>query len=441
MDYIYSLPASESFSGAGMRGFTFGPLRHDADVYYIVVEQGHDTFQISSKITRIYYVLSGEGYFTIDAHKYAVSPGMLVEVPPTVDYSYSGKMTLIGFCTPRWFRGNDTATRWNPDVSTVEFPDSMPARDWSSRFARLRFFGKSPVRAYLRINRALWNLLPASVTTLRPIHKYGTFLHRLALQQGHREQALNTFFLRNRPQLEVIGRLANRKGAAESLRVAILGCSSGPEAYSVAWAIKSARPDLALTLKAVDISREAVDIAKSGEYSTQPSKVTDAEMFERLTADEMNELFERNNGLFRVKTWLKDGIQWRVGDAREPGMVDLLGPQDIVIANNFLCHMSPPEAERCLRNIARFIKPQGHLIVSGIDLDVRTKVARDLGWTSVQDLIKEIHDGDQCLRRHWPCSYVGLEPLDTEREDWTVRYASVFQVTANASENVSLCDK
>jgi mannose-6-phosphate isomerase-like protein (cupin superfamily)/SAM-dependent methyltransferase len=441
MAYVYSLPSSESFRGAGMRGYTFGPLRHDSDVYYIVVEEGHDTFQISDEITRIYYVLSGEGYFTIEDQKYAVSPGMLVEVPPKVEYSYSGKMTLIGFSTPRWFRGNDNATRWNPDVSMREFPDLTSARDWSSRFARLRLFGKSPARAYLRINHFLWKLLSVSVTNLRPVHKYGTFLHRLALLQGHREQAVNTFFLRNRPQLEMIRRLVSRRGAGETLRVAILGCSSGPEAYSVAWAIKSARPDLVLTVDAVDICREAVDIAKSGEYTMQPSKVTDAEMFERLTADEMNELFERNNGLLKIRSWLKDGIRWRVGDVREPEMIDLLGGQDIVIANNFLCHMSPPEAERSLRNIARLLQPQGYLIVSGIDLDVRTKVASDLRWNSVQDLIKEIHDGDHCLRRHWPCSYVGLEPLDTERKDWTVRYASVFQVTSDANENVAICNK
>jgi chemotaxis methyl-accepting protein methylase/mannose-6-phosphate isomerase-like protein (cupin superfamily) len=441
MTYVYSLPSSESFRGAGMRGYTFGPLRHDSDVYYIVVEEGHDTFQISDKITRIYYVLSGEGYFTIDDHKYAVSPGMLVEVPPKLEYSYSGKMTLIGFSAPRWFRGNDKATRWNPDVDTRKLPDSKSTSDWASRFARLKLFGKSPARAYLRMNRFLWKLVPESVANLRPVHQYGTFLHRLALLQGHREQALNTFFLRNRPQLEVIRRLVSQKGAGEPLRVAILGCSSGPEAYSVAWTIKSARPDLELNVDAVDICREAVDIAKSGEYAMQPTNVTDAEMFERLTSDETNELFERTNGLFKIKGSLKDCIEWRVGDAREPHMMDLLGRQDIVIANNFLCHMSPPEAERCLHNIARLLQPQGYLIVSGIDLDVRTKVARDLRWNPVQDLIKEIHDGDQCLRRHWPCSYVGLEPLDSEREDWTVRYASVFQVTSNAAENVLVCDK
>ena len=90
--------------------------------------------------------------------------------------------------------------------------------------------------------------------------------------------------------------------------------------------------------------------------------------------------------------------------------------------------MDPPDAERCLRNIARLVRPQGYLIVSGIDLDIRTKVARELGWRPVQDLLEEIHDGDPALRGHWPCHYAGLEPLDKRRKDWRTRYAAVFQM-------------
>ena len=66
-----------------------------------IVEGGHDTFMISKKITRTYYILSGEGYFTIDGRRYDVSSGMVVEIPPKVEQSYSGRMRLIAFCTPR----------------------------------------------------------------------------------------------------------------------------------------------------------------------------------------------------------------------------------------------------------------------------------------------------------------------------------------------------
>ena len=63
MRYIYSLPTSISFDGKGLFGYTFGPLNQkDVDIYYIEVEKGHDTFMISKKITRTYYILCGNGY-------------------------------------------------------------------------------------------------------------------------------------------------------------------------------------------------------------------------------------------------------------------------------------------------------------------------------------------------------------------------------------------
>src|SRR5215469_16572054 len=106
MQYVYSRPAVTSFDGKGLFGYTFGPLKQkDLEIYYIEVEKGHDTFMVSKKIIRTYYVLSGSGYFTIADRKYDVSPGMLVEVPTDVEYCYSGKMKLIAFSKPRWFSG------------------------------------------------------------------------------------------------------------------------------------------------------------------------------------------------------------------------------------------------------------------------------------------------------------------------------------------------
>ena len=85
---------------------------------------------ISKKITRIYYILEGEGYFTIDNHKYDVRPSMLIEVPPNVEYSYSGKMKLLLIGNPRWFKGNEVVTKKNPDVFAT-----MPIRRFFSKLA------------------------------------------------------------------------------------------------------------------------------------------------------------------------------------------------------------------------------------------------------------------------------------------------------------------
>jgi SAM-dependent methyltransferase len=104
----------------------------------------------------------------------------------------------------------------------------------------------------------------------------------------------------------------------------------------------------------------------------------------------------------------------------------------MVVASNFLCHMEPSAAENCLRNIAGLVKPGGYLFVTGVNLDVRAKVALEQGWQPVPDLIEEIHEGDPIVRRDWPCAWWGLEPLNKKRADWQTRYAAVFQL--NKSE-------
>jgi chemotaxis methyl-accepting protein methylase len=433
MPYVHSLPTTVSFTGKGLLGYSFGPLKQDLDVYFIEVEKGHDVFMISKKITRTYYLLKGSGYFTIDNQRYDVHPGELVEVPPRVEYCYSGKMTLLAFARPGWFGGNDKFTKWNADVVEREAIWTDDQVSWRSRLMKARVFGKSPIGAYLRLNEKIWNALPNAVVKTGFGNAYGRFLNSLARTQGLRAQAFSTFFLRNRPALDLIARLVSNKARGDTVKVAVLGCSTGAEAYSVAWTIKSARPDLTLELQALDISRQAVEFAENGIYSLTTPQLSGTTIVERVTREEMKSLFDREGDRIAVKDWIKRGISWYVGDAGDPDLLNLVGSQDIVIANNFLCHMDSLEAERCLRNLARLVAPKGHLFVSGVDLDVRTRVARDSNWKPVEEQLEEIHEGDPCMRGFWPFHYGGLEPLDKRRPDWKTRYAAVFQVLAARS--------
>jgi SAM-dependent methyltransferase/mannose-6-phosphate isomerase-like protein (cupin superfamily) len=426
--YVYTLPALTSFDGKGLFGYTFGPLKQkDIEIYYIEVQRGHDTFMVSDKITRTYYVICGDGYFTINDRRYDVGPGMLVEVPPKVEYSYSGEMTLIAVSKPRWFDGNDTHTRWNPDAIQRNDSPATNLQSWPTRLLRMRVFGKSPTNAYLRVNRILWHHIPSALSTFGPVRLYGEMLHKIASINSARHQAFATFFLRNRPQLELIRRLVERSAKTDILKVAVLGCSIGPEAYSVAWRIRSARRDVQLRLHGVDISRKAIEFARRGSYPLG-SEPTSTNLFERMTEAEIDDFFDRDDGIVTVKPWIRKGIKWQAGDVGEAEIVDTLGPQDLVVANNFLCHMEPSIAEKCLRNIARLVKPGGYLFVSGIDLDIRAKVAAEAGWIPVQELLEEIHDGDPCMKEFWPCEYGGLEPLNRKRRDWRLRYAAAFRL-------------
>jgi SAM-dependent methyltransferase len=304
-----------------------------------------------------------------------------------------------------------------------------------AKAANLQIFGKSPASFYLRLNKRIWNRLPTDVRDLHLIRSYGVWLHTLVCLRAMRQQYVGTFFLRNRPALELMRRLCEQKVHGATLRIAVLGCSIGAEVYSILWVIRSARPDLKVVLHAVDISREILKFAESGIYDPNTSADVGAAIFERLTAHEKRGMFDWEGEQATVKSWIRKEITWKLGDAADPELISVVGLQDLVVGNNFLCHMAPADAERCLRNMARLVEPGGYLFVAGVDLDIRTKVAVDLGLKPIPDLIAEIHDGDPSVRGDWPWQWWGLEPLDQRSPDWHIRYAAAFQVPGSASSH------
>lgn len=288
----------------------------------------------------------------------------------------------------------------------------------------------------LRFAEWAWNHLPASWLDIRAVQACGHFLHGLVCRRRHRRQYFGTSFLRNRPQLELIRRVSDRHARGSTLRIAVLGCSNGAEVYSILAVIRSARRDLHVVMHAVDISRDVLDLAREGAYSLTGPALVDAPLFHGMTEADIRDIFDKEDDRVTVKPWIREGIVWHLADARDAGLLAALGHQDIVVANNFLCHMNASDAEQCLRQVARLVGPGGHLVVSGIDLDLRARVARDLRWTPVTHLLEEVHEGDPAVRNDWPWRYWGLEPLDKSQRNWPVRYATVFRVGESTSGEV-----
>ena len=303
---------------------------------------------------------------------------------------------------------------------------------------------------YLRQGSRIWRHMPPWLRRGLAGRAFGRHLHALTQRYVERKQSFGTFFLRNRPELELMCRLLARKPQGADVRIAVLACSKGAEVYSILWAIRGARPDLRIRLHALDISPDILKFAERGVYSRMDAESSgqrdqesaspvrdviwnthrdqNASLFGRMTDAETAAMFEVEGGQARIRRWLKEGIVWLLGNAGHPDLVGDVGRQDIVVANRFLCHMTPPAAEQCLRNIQQLVEPGGYLFVSGVDLDVRTKVAKELGWKPVTLLLREVYEGDASLSEGWPLQYWGLEPFCADRPDWQIRFASVFQV-------------
>jgi len=303
-------------------------------------------------------------------------------------------------------------------------------------------------RVYLAFARRVWRRLPLHWRHSPAALWAGAHMHRVVLRHQPREQNHSTFFFRNRAELALLTSVIDAVPKGGRLRLAILGCSKGAEVYSFAWTIRSARPDLQLVLTAVDISQDILDFARQGAYgcgwqrdavygggrdetafdlAAGTERDQSLSIFEYVTPEEMEGMFDVSGGRATVKSWLKDGIRWRQGDAGSAQFAQRLGRQDIVVANRFLCHMKPAAAEQCLRTIAGLVKPGGYLFTSGVDLDVRTRVAHDSGWTPLTEFLEGVHEGDRTLLEGWPLEYWSIEPFQASHPDRDTRYASVFK--------------
>ena len=114
--YIKELPSQPEFTQKGLNGFKFKTENKDVEFYIVDVKTGHDNYIISKKCTHFYFILKGSGSFVINGETLPAKKDMLFEVPPEVEYTYSGSMKLMLVMTPPWFKENEIITKENPDV-------------------------------------------------------------------------------------------------------------------------------------------------------------------------------------------------------------------------------------------------------------------------------------------------------------------------------------
>jgi SAM-dependent methyltransferase len=277
-----------------------------------------------------------------------------------------------------------------------------------------------------RLIAIFWNGLPQRVRSGKFAEQLGRRIHRRARRIHARGGGCYTRFLRNVPQLELIRDLVLKMPPGAPVKIASVGCSTGAELYSALWMIRKAQPKQRVEALGIDISDECIRAASRAVY---PFRVTEVA---GITESSYERFFTRVGKTLVVQDWVKEAVTWAVGDACSPDLAARFGVHDVVIANNFLFHLTPDRSEACLRNLTRLVAPNGYLVVSGVDLDLRSSVLADLGFVPVTARYEEIHAGED-THVAWPLLAWGLEPIDRTRPDWAARYATVFQAPATTA--------
>lgn len=275
-----------------------------------------------------------------------------------------------------------------------------------------------------KASMALWSKLPPPLLETRSFRALGHAIHKTVCRYVPRNGGGATWFLRNVPLLAGIAEQIHNLHPTGEVRICDIGCSTGTEVYSVLWMLRKRYPQIPVSVLAMDLCPDAVECAQAGKYKVD-SIVFRSPLLDQTTRAEM---FDRDGDDFVVKPWLREGVSWLVADATDPQIAARFGQHDVVLANNFLVHMSDHDAMNCMINLSRLVRPGGLFVCRGVDPDVREKAVERLWLRPVTSYIEEIHDadGDCDARCDWPWRYWGLEPIDRTRSNWTQRYSAMF---------------
>jgi two-component system CheB/CheR fusion protein len=133
---------------------------------------------------------------------------------------------------------------------------------------------------------------------------------------------------------EVIPDLLANLAPNHALRIWVVGCSTGEEAYSLAIlmreAILAARRDIKLQVFASDIDAQAIAVAREGLYSLS--------IKDEIPADRLARNFVREDGGYRVTPALRGAVVFTVQDVlNDPP----LSRMDMVSCRNLLIYLKP----------------------------------------------------------------------------------------------------
>ncbi len=264
------------------------------------------------------------------------------------------------------------------------------------------------------------------INVLLKTNAWQSIRHRITLAMSDRENATFTGFLRLPSQFSALyGPVLDfllSDGNVRSLNIAVLGCSNGAEAYTIASLMKTHARTIDFKIHAYDIDRAMIEKARDAVYG--PDEIFNNK---RITTDFVNATFDRTGDRYMVKQDIVKHVFFGLADALDPRLPGTVGTADIVYAQNFLLHMRPHRAKRAFANLCSLLNRRAALFIDGMDIGLRTELTRKHHQEPLDYKIETIHNEARWARgMGWPYSYWGLEPFLPSRREWRRRYATIF---------------
>jgi len=183
-----------------------------------------------------------------------------------------------------------------------------------------------------------------------------------------------TFFYRDSGQIallrdRILPELVARRQAHRSLRIWSAGCSTGEEAYSLAFLLQGLVPDLAtwdVLILGTDVSSQSLARAREGRYG---------EWSFRGRHPQLAQHFTREGDLWRVRDPLRRMVRFQTGNLvtdRFPDSGSEIRDMDLIVCRNVFIYFSRAAVAGVVEKMARTLRDGGYLLTGHSELhDVR----------------------------------------------------------------------
>lgn len=103
MSHVFKEPTNYKFRDVnGHHGKVFEVDSHLVDPLIIECDKELTVTLQEKEVERVYYIISGEGYFIVDEEKEEVTAGNLVHIPTNSIFTFGGKLKMLLVDAPRW---------------------------------------------------------------------------------------------------------------------------------------------------------------------------------------------------------------------------------------------------------------------------------------------------------------------------------------------------
>lgn len=202
----------------------------------------------------------------------------------------------------------------------------------------------------------------AAACTQGDIALYWQHLHAAPAELQELIEAVvvpETWFFRDRESFAALSQLAlalHGQRASATLRLLSLPCATGEEPYSMAIALLEAGvPAEDFTIDAIDISSQALALARRAEYGSNAFRGTEAAFRERY--------FSAVDDRYLLHHAVRRQVHLRHGNLLGSDLLAGEPPYDIVFCRNVLIYFDRPTQQQALGVLTRLLKPEGILFV------------------------------------------------------------------------------